>query len=541
MHPREPIYEHHTTVTACTLFKWISAITVSAALLCLQIMPAAGANKPDLQTLLNMKQDTHRNGTARYIDTQELQRDFQFTARDFGTRARRVIAFYRNQLRLRDPARQLAVTRVQKDMSGNRHVGFRQRHRGVPVAGAELRVHFGRRGKPTSVTGVIVPDIDLSTQPSLSAQQAGRLAVAEVASGYSTRLAVRDAGLVIYNDGLVRGRPGQNHLAYRITVVGNHVREFLFVSATDGAILDRFTGVHSARNRLTYDMHNSFFYFAAILERAEADPPTGDADVDNAHDFAGDTYDFFFNAYGRDSIDDNGLTMRSYTHFNLFICPNAFWDGRRVTYCDGFPADDVAAHEFTHGLTENSAGLFYFFQPGALNESLSDIFGEVVDQINLKGTDTPAVKWLLGEDLSVFGAIRDMSDPTVFGDPDRVSHPNYSCGFADNGGVHINSGVPNKNFYLLTEGGAFNGQTIQPLGLTKAAAIHYQAVTNYLTPATRFPGYFFSLWRSCQDLIGVDLPDPTTGSPSGEVLTFGECVNVLRAGLAVEFLAPSCS
>jgi Zn-dependent metalloprotease len=388
----------------------------------------------------------------------------------------------------------------------------------------------------------VVPDADsVAASPIITRREARQIALGAVNGPESGGLQTSDATLLIYNDGLVRGRAGESHLAWKVTVVGAGVREFVYVSAVDGSIIDQFSGVHSARNRLTFDMNGGSVYAAATLERTEGAPPTGDADVDDAHDFAGDSYDFYFNAYGRDSLDDAGFDLLSYTHyFNPFICPNAFWDGLRMTYCDGFPTDDVTAHELTHGVTEFTADLVYRDQPGALNESISDIFGEVVDQINGAGDDSEAVKWLVGEDLPVFGAIRDMSNPPAFGDPDHVTSPLYFCGPGDSGGVHTNSGVPNKNFFLLTEGGSFRGRVVNGMGLTKAAAIHYQALTNYLGVNTQFPGYFISLWRSCRDLIGVNLNDPITGAPSGEVLTLAECVDVLRAGAAVEFLSPAC-
>jgi Zn-dependent metalloprotease len=219
---------------------------------------------------------------------------------------------------------------------------------------------------------------------------------------------------------------------------------------------------------------------------------------------------------------------------------NAFWDGQRMTYGDGFPVDDVAGHEITHGVTERTSGLIYRKQSGALNESLSDIFGEMIDQLNGAGNDNPEVKWLMGEDIPGIGAIRDMSNPPAFGDPDRVGSPLYFCGRGDSGGVHTNSGVPNKNFYLLVEGGTFNGRTVVGMGLTKAAAIHYHAQTNYLVPSSQFRDFFIALRQSCSDLLGIVLNDPVTGQPSGQAISAANCQNVVRAGQAVQFTTPAC-
>jgi len=117
-----------------------------------------------------------------------------------------------------------------------------------------------------------------------------------------------------------------------------------------------------------------------------------------------------------------------------------------MVYGDGFPAaDDVDAHELTHAVTEFTANLFYYMQSGALNESYSDIFGEAVNLGNGSGTDTPVVRWQMGEDVPGFGAIRDMMDPTLFGDTGKMSDSGQFVRDdpgSDQGGVHSISGVP---------------------------------------------------------------------------------------------------
>src|SRR5678809_204665 len=95
------------------------------------------------------------------------------------------------------------------------------------------------------------------------------------------------------------------------------------------------------------------------------------------------------------------------------------------------------------GVTQYTSNLFYYYQSGAINESLSDVFGEFIDQTNGHGNDAPSVKWLLGEDVAGLGAIRDMKNPSSFGQPDRMTSPYYYTGSGDSGGVHTNSGVNN--------------------------------------------------------------------------------------------------
>ena len=159
----------------------------------------------------------------------------------------------------------------------------------------------------------------------------------------------------------------------------------------------------------------------------------------------------------------------------------------QMVYGEGFSrADDVDAHELTHAVTERSANLFYYMQSGALNESVSDVFGETVDQWNASlpggvarhGTDTAAVKWLLGEDVPGLGAIRNMRNPNAFGDPGKTSDTQYYCSYGDGGGVHTNSGVPNHAFALSVDGGTYNGVAVTGIGLTILLTIYIVSLSS---------------------------------------------------------------
>jgi hypothetical protein len=176
-----------------------------------------------------------------------------------------------------------------------------------------------------------------------------------------------------------------------------------------------------------------------------------------------------------------------------------------MVYGDGcfIVSDDVVGHEITHGVTDYESRLFYYYQSGAINESLSDVWGEFVDLINGRGNDSSSVRWLMGEDISI-GAIRSMSNPPAYGDPDRIGNSTYYwCAETDNGGVHINSGVNNKAAYLLTDGGTFNGKTVTGLGITKVAKIYYEAQTNLLLSASDYNDLYNLLQLACTNLIGI--------------------------------------
>lgn len=201
------------------------------------------------------------------------------------------------------------------------------------------------------------------------------------------------------------------------------------------------------------------------VARLEGAPPTNDPAVDEAYDGFGATFGFFAESYDRVSIDDEGLPLRGTVHFDRQY-DNAFWNGDQMVFGDGDGqfferftiAVDVIAHELTHGVTEDEAHLVYFSQAGALNESISDVFGSLVKQ-RLNKQSAESADWLIGAGLfteRVNGAaLRSMSapgtaydDPVLGKDPQPSHMRSYVTTFEDNGGVHINSGIPNHAFYL---------------------------------------------------------------------------------------------
>lgn len=200
--------------------------------------------------------------------------------------------------------------------------------------------------------------------------------------------------------------------------------------------------------------------------REEGDPASTDATVNRAHAGLGATYELFLTGFGRRSIDDAGLALDASVHYGRDY-NNAFWDGRQMVFGDGdgdlfldFTVSvDVIGHELTHGVTQYTANLAYHGQPGALNESMSDVFGSLIKQYTLEQTADQA-DWLIGAGLlgpSVSGvALRSMKAPGTAYDDDELGkdpQPATMDGYVrtsrDNGGVHINSGIPNHAFYIV--------------------------------------------------------------------------------------------
>lgn len=244
----------------------------------------------------------------------------------------------------------------------------------------------------------------------------------------------------------------------------------------------------------------------------------------DAHWGAERTYDYFFSVHGRNSINNSGFALNSYVHSSnpangSAFYTNAFWDGQRMTYGDGnggsvtpLTSLDIAGHEIAHGLTTFSANLIYASESGALNESFSDIFGAAIEFYARPNN----ANWTIGEDIGII--IRSMSNPRAYGDPDTRLGPSWmnvvGCtpnNTNDNCGVHINSGVQNKWFYLLTAGGTGtngigNSYSVRGTGIDTAAAVAYRNLTVYLTRFSDYDDARFFAIQSAVDLYGSCSP-----------------------------------
>lgn len=432
----------------------------------------------------------------------------------------------------------LSVTRERTTEDGRTSVHYQQLYDGVPIFGGELIVNVDAQRNVTSASGEALPNLHVDTQPKIDPSVAKQMALESIARGNGldiSTLSAAEPTLWIYNPILIRPGGGFTQLVWRTEVTSNQqldIRILVLVNAHRGGVVLDFNQIDTAKNRQTYDANNGTT-LPGTLRCNESNPTCsgGDAHEVAAHTYAGDTYDFYMSKHARDSIDNAGLTLISTVHYDSGYA-NAFWDGGQMVYGDayGFPlGDDVVAHELTHGVTQYESGLFYYYQSGAINESFSDVWGDLVDQTNGKGTDTAGVKWKMGEDITGLGAIRDMKDPTLFGDPDKMTSANYNeitCGnFSSNcdaGGVHSNSGVNNKAAYLMVDGATFNGKTVTALGVDKTAKIYYEAQRNLLTPGSDYADLYDALYQACQNLIG------------GGVTTAGDCLEVRDATDAVE-------
>ncbi|GAA2144198.1 hypothetical protein GCM10009844_17470 [Nocardioides koreensis] len=602
-------------------------------------------------------------------------------------------------------------------------ISYTQTYRGVPVFGSMLKANVDKAGDLTSVNGYAAPALDLGVTPRLSASEAASRAVSTVRAvppgGASTDTRGIEAGsnhLTIYRMGAIKGDPGEAVLAYVVEVTNGHnIRDMVFVDANTGKVVNRYSMVDNALDReldeavvddngTPTDPSDDFVRFDKVWEEGDPFPSDLNEDQQNLVNSSGESYWFFQNAFGRDSYDGEGAKRITVNNDPRISCPNANWNGVTTNYCDGVTSDDVVAHEWGHAYTEYTSGLIYQWQPGAMNEGYSDIWGETLDLINnredeeegnidaprpvglcsthspakplltinspgdiardcatggasfgkqldaagitgdvvlatdaaetggtttdgcspfdnaaevagkialvdrglcaftekaqnakdagaaaliignrddsvisMSGddptlpttvsiglTDREAIKtalakgetvnvtmkdaggerydsyrWLVGEKSPAFGgAIRDMWNPTCYGDPGKVSDAEYHCSTDDNGGVHGNSGVVNHSYSLLVDGGTYNNVAVTGIGLDKAANLYWYTQTHSLTPTSDFADLADGLQNACTQLTGKPInelsTEKDTSVPATQLITPADCQSVDAMIAAVE-------
>jgi hypothetical protein len=453
-------------------------------------------------------------------------------------KARRFVVRYGELFGLRSPATELRAHDTDRHLglgSKPRNVGaglphatvrFEQTRDGIAVMGGEIVVQLSKGGEVLSAAGEVLPSRSRApTKVSVGAGSARATAarwLAREAGRARSAVKTTSEGLALYDPRLMDDpvlAPGGTRLVWRIDArlsadqVGPGDHRLVIVDARSGAVLTSIGRDHTAEgpNRRVCDNRNRpglGWRCDGPYARSEGQPWTRIGDVDAAYRLMGVTYDYFYELFGRDGVDGEGSSMKATVRYcPSYGCPwrNAEWKwhGQQAIFGKGWAkADDIVAHEYTHGVLDAEAPLFYHYQSGAINESYADIFGELIDIANRGRGDTSWTRWKIGEDTPI-GAFRDMRDPGRFGHPDRVRSPRWHVGSSDYGGVHRNSGVGNKAAYLLAAGGQFRGYAIKRLGRVRTARIFYQALTTRLTPAANYIDLADALTSACTDLAGT--------------------------------------
>jgi len=452
----------------------------------------------------------------------------------------------------------LVVKGSENDNLGFTHYRFYQNYQGIPIENTMYIAHV-KNGVLKGMSGSIILDFD----PNMTQRNSSSL---NEAIAINTSLKFVHASKYAWNDATMEqriksqtGNPGASYyptaslvwyapgdeieprdlmLCYKVDVYAKEPlsRAFYFVDAQSGKVLGQkdvlyysdatgtaataYSGtqtIHSDLNGSAYRLRDLTKGNGVItLTSAGADYSSTSANWSltgtnqyalDAHYGVSQTYAFYLANFGRNSVDNAGFALTSYVNESA-TKDNAYWDGtsmhfgNRSSNGSGITGIDVDGHELTHGVTQYTSNLNYSNQSGAMNESMSDIFGKSV-QFWSKPTD---VNWKLSNDMGWL--IRDMANPNAYSQPDTYLGTNWYSGTSDNGGVHTNSGVGNYMFYLLVTGGSGtndigNAFTVSGLGLTKADAILYRSETVYLTPTSQYSNWRTACMSAATDLYGA--------------------------------------
>jgi thermolysin len=440
---------------------------------------------------------------------------------------------------------ELKVEKVEIDDLQMAHTRVQQTFGGIPVWEGEAIVHLKADGSLFAITDNLKESISVNTQPSFSPPKAVRIA-GGLYRGAAKQSETPKVELWIY-----RGET-QDHLTYRVRTpridgsndpaipidfIDAHTGERVFgyndlqngtgsslysgtVSIGTSSVGSSFFMENLTRKVGTFDFNNTTTDMFRLVDSDDVwNSTTQRAGVDAQYG-AEATMNYYQSVHSRNGIDGSGGPgyvaaaanssiglISSFVHYGNSY-NNAFWNGSYMTYGDGDGSTfsplvtlDICGHEMTHGVTERTAGLVYAKEPGALNESMSDVFGTMVERSVRPST----WNWKIGEDAFTPGvpgdALRLMDNPHAIGDPDHYSLRLYpgACvaigdgddpGYNDNCGVHTNSSISNHAFYLIAAGGTnrVSGITVPGIGPDNAARIWYRALTSYMTSSTDFAG-----------------------------------------------------
>lgn len=453
----------------------------------------------------------------------------------------------------------LILKKSETDVSGTTHFRFYQTYRGIPVENAMYVAHTVG-GKLTAMSGSIITDFNLKSEkkPSLSESQAIENALNFVNAKkyawqneeFEQRIKFRNGSEASYYptaakvwySGDEEINPEKLKLAYKVDVYSLQPldRKYVFVDAQSGEVLGTSqiikhvdvagtaSTAYSGKRNIYTDYTGSIYRLrdytkgdGVITLRASA----GNADYTStsanfsysgidkwaldAHYGVSATWKFYKNNFNRNSIDNNGYPLISWVN-DPNNPDNAYWDGYEMDFGNltyngkGVVGIDVIGHELTHGVTDYTSTLTYSREPGAINESISDIMGKSV-QFYAKPSDS---SWILSNDMG--WEIRSLSNPNADEQPDTYKGKYWTTSSYDNYGVHTNSGVGNFMFYLLVKGGTGtndigNKYAVSGIGLSKADQIIYLSNTQYLTSMSQYAD-----WRQACVQVAASLYGPTS-------------------------------
>ncbi len=473
----------------------------------------------------------------------------RFSPDEYSIKAKNLAFFdkYNSLLKLEFPEQELNIKKLYQDNIGQIHTKYSQEYKGIPIWKSELTTHSNQLGDVVGMSGKFIPTpSNINLTPSISADEAINLAGSNLPFDKNNFTTVVNSQLLIYP----QKKQLTPLLTWEVKFKTNYLQTTVLVDATTGKIVTssdnlRFENVVGSGNGVFGESHkinvwhdsstgqyslndaSKSMFDGSTMNPLDFDEKKGvinvyDAknepasnelkDLESYYRIVSDSsdqgwladgvsasvnlskiYDYYKTTFNRNSLDAKGGRITGLVRLGKNY-NNAFWAGGGINmmffgdalkYAGGL---DVVAHEVSHGVTDAESDLVYQDQPGAINESLSDIFGEMVERY-VTGTND----WVMGTLLSE--KIRSMKDPSLYNDPAKMS--DYVTTTRDHGGVHTNSGIPNHAFYLLAEGGSY------AIGHDDAAKIFYRANTTHLLPRSEFSDLRQACIQSADDLFGA--------------------------------------
>lgn len=472
-----------------------------------------------------------------------------------------VFQVYKTAFRLK-AADSLGLKKFKEDNLGYVHLYFDQYYNNIRIEGGEMIVHAksefsGEFSTPIAKTanGKLVIGLNLNTTPLVNSQEALNKVFDVFTSEFiewtrDTSLFPRGK-LVIQRIDLNKGFVPENMtLAWRFDLIASFESERFYVDAKTGAILNSIPiaincdpatvtttwygnkvisvrqpapgnfilqddcAIDHAWQLHTFDGNDDANFIGGSTEFNSTDAAYNATFIERiggtTHWGLHESLDYYETTFGRNGWNGLGANLNAYARAGYGN--NAFWHGAGVmsfgngasvsTDNDDINPLDVAGHELTHGVIESEANLIYSYESGALNESFADIFGEAIERSALGANN-----WLMGADIAGFGPIRSFINPNNFSHPDTYKGTNWWTSPGDAGGVHTNSSVQNRWFYLLANGGSGTNDfsetfSVSGIGFDKAAAIAYRNLTVYLTNGSQFLDAREGALNAAADLFG---------------------------------------
>lgn len=495
--------------------------------------------------------------------------------------------------RINNATHEFAVYRVDTDDMGYHHARLRQMVSGLRVIGGELIVHFDSSSQAYQVNGRYIPDVAVDTLSTIDVTAAVSTAQDDLAAMGKPRGILQGAPeLVVY------ARDDKPTLAYEMTLVYEDTQAGAgcwryWIDAHDGTVINRFNDIRKARAPVATsgasisgslntgeggtsvtvagDDSSGFYWLRYTTRHWEIyDYPnsrtarnstatwgTGTsarAEMSAAYNF-NKVQTYYYNVHSCNSYDNSGTKALANVHVSGGT-DNAYWDPDSQAFYF-YPGSswgeltvlDVCGHEFTHAVIENTAGLVYQNESGALNESFSDIFGTIIEfdcqpdgRSVYPDRTAGQADWLIGEDCTYLEvvALRDLCNPLRYYNPSKYHGTYWYYDSLDNGGVHCNCGVQNHMAYLFSEGGSGVNDGIAydvtGIGITNVRQVAYRALTVYCVPNTDYRAARIAWVSAAWDLnpvwttsvqaawsaVGLDgSPPPTPPTPTSNLRALG--------------------